>query len=159
MSDSEVSLGSDIVVAIGCDHAGRGHKELFKHHIVAKGLKVLDLGVASGVERSNYPDVAIKVAKLVEAGQARFGVLVCGTGVGMAMVANRFKGVRAANCSSEHMAVMARGHNNANILTLGQRTIGPSLALSILEAFLATDFEGGRHQERIDIFDKVYGSE
>jgi ribose 5-phosphate isomerase B len=77
----------------------------------------------------------------------------------MALVANRFKGIRAANCSTEILAVLARGHNNANILTLGQRTIGPRLALSILDAFLATDFEGGRHQERLDLFDRLYGSE
>lgn len=146
-------------MAVGCDHAGRDHKELFMQHIEAMGYKVLDMGVAPDVERANYPEVAIKVARLIQAGEAKFGILICGTGVGMAMVANRFRGVRAANCPTELVAVMARGHNDANILTLGQRTIGPRLALSILDAFLSTNFEGGRHQERINLFEGIYGTE
>jgi ribose 5-phosphate isomerase B len=158
MTDALGPVGSQLVIALGGDHAGRDHKELFKRHLEAQGHTVLDMGVAPEVEKANYPEVALKVVRLVRGGQARFGVLICGTGVGMAMVANRFQGIRAANCASEFVAVMARAHNNANILTLGQRTIGPRLALAILDAFLATDFEAGRHRERVDLFDELYGS-
>ncbi|MDR2302154.1 MAG: ribose 5-phosphate isomerase B [Deltaproteobacteria bacterium] len=145
-------------MAIGSDHAGRDHKELFKKHLEGMKVKFVDVGVAPDVEKANYPEVAIKVAKLIQAGEVRFGVLICGTGVGMAMVANRFMGVRAANCPTELVAVMARGHNDANVLTLGQRTIGPNLALAILETFLTTGFEAGRHQERINLFEDIYGT-
>ncbi|MDR2442486.1 MAG: ribose 5-phosphate isomerase B [Deltaproteobacteria bacterium] len=158
MPDSLDPEKGDVIVAIGCDHAGREHKELFLKHLAGMKVKVLDVGVAPDVEKANYPDVAIKVAKLIQDGQARFGVLICGTGVGMAMVANRFMGVRAANCPTELVAVMARGHNDANILTIGQRTIGPSLALAILKTFLTTGFEAGRHQERINLFEDIYGT-
>jgi ribose 5-phosphate isomerase B len=159
MSDSLGTLNGDTVVAVGSDHAGREHKELFLKHLEGLGVKALDMGVAPDVEKANYPDVAIKVAKLIQAGEARLGVLVCGTGVGMSLVANRFLGVRAANCPTEFAASMARAHNDANVLTLGQRTVGPKLAVAILDAFLAADFEGGRHKERIDLFEGLYGTE
>ena len=158
MTDTPGSEGDKLVIALGADHAGGDHKELFKERLLSKGCTVLDTGVGPEVTRSNYPDSALEVVRLVQGGQARFGILVCGTGAGMAMVANRFRGVRAASCPTEFVAVMARAHNNANILTLGQRTTGPRLALSILEAFLSTEFEGGRHQERLDIFSDQFGS-
>ncbi|MDR1309293.1 MAG: ribose 5-phosphate isomerase B [Deltaproteobacteria bacterium] len=152
-----VPPGAGLVVAVGCDHAGRDHKEAVRAHLEAKGHRVLDLGVSPDVDRADYPEVAIRVSRLIQSGQARFGVLVCGTGVGMCMAANRHPGVRAANCNSEFLAVMARAHNDANVLTLGQRAMGPGLALSVLDAFLSARFEGGRHQERIDLFDRLSG--
>jgi ribose 5-phosphate isomerase B len=149
----------DLTVTVGCDHAGLEHRDLIIAHLASKGLKTLDLGAPRGVERADYPVVAKAVAKAILSGQAGLGVLICGTGVGMSLVANRFKGIRAANCFNEFMAAMARAHNDANILTLGQRTIGPGLALSILDTFLATSFEGGRHRHRLDLFDRSLGDD
>ncbi|MDR1308866.1 MAG: ribose 5-phosphate isomerase B [Deltaproteobacteria bacterium] len=146
-----------MVVAVGCDHAGRELKEAVKGRLSAKGAEVLDFGVSPGVDKADYPLVAGKVAEAIQSGQARLGVLVCGTGVGMCMAANRYRGVRAACCGSEFLAAMARAHNDANVLTLGQRAMGPGLALSVLDAFLSASFEGGRHQRRVDLIDGLPG--
>jgi ribose 5-phosphate isomerase B len=140
------------MVAIGSDHAGLDFKSLVRDQLIRLGFQYLDAGVPEGTERVDYPLVAAEVAQLIQNGAARYGVLLCGTGIGMSMAANRFRGIRAANCTNEAMARFARAHNDANILTIGQRLVGPDLALSILEVFLATPFEGGRHQGRLSLF-------
>jgi ribose 5-phosphate isomerase B len=101
-------------------------------------------------EKADYPDVAVAVARAVAAEPGAFGILVCGSGQGMAMTANRFRGVRAAVCSDPYSAAMARAHNDANVLCLGQRVVGPGVAELVLRAFLAGTFEGGRHAARVD---------
>lgn len=137
---------------VASDHAGRQLKKTVLNHLLAKGLEVKDLGVPDGVARADYPDYAQPVAQAVAGGEYTFGILVCGTGIGMAMAANRIAGARAANCGDEFLARMTRAHNNANILTLGERHVGEGLALAIVDVFLATEFEGGRHQDRLNKF-------
>ncbi|MDR1577715.1 MAG: ribose 5-phosphate isomerase B [Deltaproteobacteria bacterium] len=139
-------------VAIGADHAGLEFKALIRDQLIRLGFQYVDAGAPEGTERVDYPIVAADVAKLIQNGECVYGVLTCGTGLGMSMAANRFRSIRAANCSNEAMARLARAHNDANVLTLGQRLLGPDLALSILEVFLTTPFEGGRHQGRLSLF-------
>ena len=139
-------------LVIASDHAGRKLKKAVLAYLEEKGLTVKDLGVPDDVERADYPDHAAQVAEALAAGTYDLGNLVCGTGTGMAMAANRVRGARAANCANEFMARMARAHNNANILALGERCLGEGLALAIVDAFLETAFEGGRHQDRLNKF-------
>ena len=137
-------------IALASDHAGREYRLLIGADLAQKGFTVADLGVPEGVETADYPDYARKAAEAVASGACDRGILICGTGTGMAMAANKFKGIRAANCTGELMARLARCHNNANILALGARLLGLELAQAIVEAFLTTDFTGGRHQDRLD---------
>lgn len=139
-------------LVVASDHAGRRLKKSVFLHLKNMGHDVTDLGVDDLVEKTDYPDMARPLAEAVAGGQYDLGVLVCGTGIGMAMAANRIKGARAANCTNEFMVRMARAHNNANILTLGERVIGEGLALDLVELFLNSNFEGGRHQSRVDKF-------
>jgi ribose 5-phosphate isomerase B len=134
-------------LAIGCDHAGLALKTELLDALKGRA-EVQDLGTRSA-ESVDYPDFAAKVARAVGEGEVERGVLVCGTGIGMSIVANKFRGVRAALCTSELEARMARAHNDANVLCLGQRVIGPGQARAILDVFLATPFEGGRHAQRV----------
>ncbi|MBC7098005.1 ribose 5-phosphate isomerase B [Candidatus Bipolaricaulota bacterium] len=139
-------------VAIGADHAGFSLKQV----LISQGLaghEVVDVGT-HGEGSTDYPVYAFKVASLVAAGEVDMGVLVCGTGIGMAMAASRVKGVRAAVCTSEYMARMARAHNDANVLCLGGRVLGPGQALEILKVFLNTGFEGGRHAARVRMIEE-----
>ena len=135
------------------DHAGFILKNLVVSHLTARGLTVRDMGVDQPRNKADYPDYALPLALAVAAGEYDLGILVCGTGTGMALAANRVTGARAANCPNEYLARMAKAHNNANILTLGQRVLGDGLALDIVDTFLATPFEGGRHQARLDKID------
>lgn len=135
---------------VASDHAGRRLKDVVFRHLADRGLVTRDLGVDLSVEKADYPDYARPLAQAVAAGEYDLGILVCGTGTGMALAANRVSGARAANCTNELMARLARAHNNANILALGERLLGEGLALSIVDAFLETTFEGGRHQTRLD---------
>lgn len=135
-------------LAIASDHAGISLKDELKLALQQRGLDPVDFGAFSG-ESVDYPDFASQVARGVKAGEYTFGVLVCGTGIGMSIVANKHRGVRAALCHNEFEARMARAHNDANVLCLGQRVTGPGLAQEILRAFLDTKFEGGRHQMRV----------
>jgi ribose 5-phosphate isomerase B len=135
-------------VAIGCDHAGFALKEALKKALRGKGLNVLDLGTTSE-ESVDYPDFGKAVAEAVASGKAGRGVAVCGSGIGMSIAANRNPKVRAALCTSGEMAALARAHNDANVLALGARLIDEGTALECLEKFLATPFEGGRHQRRV----------
>jgi ribose 5-phosphate isomerase B len=134
-------------LAIGCDHAGLALKTELLDALKGRA-EVQDLGTSSG-ESVDYPDFASKVARAVGKGEVERGLLVCGTGIGMSIVANKFRGVRAALCTSELEARMARAHNDANVLCLGQRVIGPGQARAILDVFLSTPFEGGRHAQRV----------
>jgi ribose 5-phosphate isomerase B len=135
-------------IAIASDHAGLSLKIELVEVLQARGDRVEDLGTYSG-ESVDYPDFASQVARAVGKGKVERGVLVCGTGIGMSIVANKHRGVRAAVCTSDFEARMARAHNDANVLCVGQRVVGPGLARSILEAFLDTEFEGGRHEKRL----------
>ncbi|UQZ89667.1 ribose 5-phosphate isomerase B [Deltaproteobacteria bacterium Smac51] len=137
-------------LAIASDHGGRKLKKAIRLHLLEKGLSVRDFGVGDDVERADYPDYAQTVSEAVVAGQFDMAILVCGTGLGMAIAANKVKGIRAVTCTDEFMSRMARAHNNANILTLGERVLGPGLAIAIVDAFLETPFEGGRHQDRLN---------
>lgn len=137
-------------IAIGSDHAGLRLKEHLAEILRERGCTVSDVGTHDEAS-CDYPDFAHAVAAAVEEGQADLGVLVCGTGVGMSIVANRHAPrVRAAVCSEPFSARMARAHNAANVLCVGQRVVGKGLAGDILNAFLDTEFEGGRHQRRVD---------
>jgi ribose 5-phosphate isomerase B len=138
-----------MAVAIASDHAGLSLKEALVAHLRARGLAVDDLGPHDAAS-VDYPAFARPLAEAVAQGRYERGVLVCGTGMGMSIAANKVPGVRAALCTSELVARMARAHNDANVLCLGERVTGPGLALAIADAFLDTPFEGGRHQRRVD---------
>lgn len=135
-------------VAIASDHAGLSLKRELVEVLKSRGDEINDLGTHSG-DSVDYPDFASHVARAVGGAEVDRGVLVCGTGIGMSIVANKHRGVRAAVCTSEFEARMARAHNDANVLCLGQRVVGPGIARAILEAFLGTAFEGGRHERRV----------
>ncbi|MFC1867243.1 ribose 5-phosphate isomerase B [Thermodesulfobacteriota bacterium] len=140
-------------VIIGSDHAGYGMKEECKLFLEKEtGHKVMDVGVFSR-QSSDYPDIAGKVAKAIADGDYVRGILICGSGIGMSIAANRHRGVRAALCHNLYLARMSRQHNDANILVMGGRVIGAGLALEMVEIFLGTEFEGGRHKKRIDLID------
>jgi ribose 5-phosphate isomerase B len=134
---------------IGSDHGGFELKRALVKNLEAWGVELEDLG-CHDTNSVDYPDFAHQVASAVIEGRATFGLLICGTGQGMAMSANRHPGVRAALCTDTFTAQMARAHNDANLLCLGGRVVGPGLAESILRAFIDTPFEGGRHQRRVD---------
>jgi ribose 5-phosphate isomerase B len=133
----------------GSDHAGLNLRAEAVRVAREKGFEVEDVGPFSG-DSVDYPDYALRVAQAVAAGKARFGLLVCGTGIGMSIAANKVRGVRAALCRTELEARMARAHNDANVLCLGERISGLGLGAAIVAAFLDQPFEGGRHQRRID---------
>jgi ribose 5-phosphate isomerase B len=131
------------------DHAGLNLRAVAVKAARDRGVEVEDLGPLTA-DSVDYPDFAVRVGEAVAAGRARFGLLVCGTGIGMSIAANKVPGVRAALCRSEYEARMARAHNDANVLCLGERVTGPGLGIAIVEAFLATPFEGGRHARRVE---------
>ncbi len=136
------------IIALASDHAGYDLKTRLKEDLERQGHEVLDLG-AHGPESVDYPDFGHAMGQALESGRAQRGVLVCGSGIGISIAANRHPGVRAALCHDETSARLARAHNDANVLALGARLIGPEVAKSCLEVFLATDFEGGRHAKRV----------
>ena len=135
-------------IAIGADHAGFEQKELLKNYLVEQGFSVYDKGCFSE-DRVDYPDFAKTVSEAVAAGEADYGVLVCGTGIGMAMAANKVNGIRAANVVTPEFAQLAREHNNANVLTVSGRFVSLETNKAILDAFLNTEFGGGRHEGRV----------
>jgi ribose 5-phosphate isomerase B len=141
-------------IAIGSDHAAVNMKEKIKTFLSEFSIPVHDVGPFS-TESVDYPDFAIQVAKGVSSGNFEGGILLCGTGLGMSMTANRFPHIRAALCSDIFSAIMSRQHNDANILVMGARVIGDALALEIVRTWLNTPFEGGRHQSRLDKFDRI----
>jgi len=136
-------------IALGADHAGFELKEKIKRHLEQRQLEIQDEGTAS-TESVDYPDFARKVGHDVSERRADLGILVCGSGIGMAISANKVPGVRAANVSSEYEAQMCREHNNANVLALGARIITADAAFSIIDKWLTTQFAGGRHERRVE---------
>lgn len=136
-------------IAMGSDHAGYELKEAVKVQLEAEGHEVVDVGTNSA-ESTDYPQYAAAASRLVAGGDAERGVLVCGSGVGVSIVANKVQGVRAVNAHDPEEAEMSRRHNDANVLTLSGRRFASGEAAPIVETFLATQFEGGRHQRRVD---------
>ena len=141
-------------IVMGSDHAGFALKEFIKTYLTGLHFTIEDCGAFS--ENSvDYPDFGMKVAEQVSCGAFARGILICGTGIGMSMVANRFKNVRAALCNDLFAAMMSRRHNDANILVMGGRVIGSELAKEIVTVWLNTPFEDGRHRKRIEKFDAI----
>jgi len=136
-------------IALGADHAGYQLKDQIKQHLAAKGFELRDEGTSSP-ESVDYPDFARAVAHDVSERHADLGILVCGSGIGMAIAANKVDGIRAANVTSQLEAQLSREHNNANVLALGARILQPEEALRIVDAWLATPFAGGRHERRVE---------
>lgn len=135
-------------IALGCDHGGFELKEAVRQHLEEKGVEWEDFGAYS-TESVDYAPIAAKAARSVAAGKADFGVLVCSTGIGISMAANKVKGIRAAVCTDAHCAEMTRRHNNANILCMGGQVVDKETALQLVDIFLSTGFDGGRHERRI----------
>ena len=142
-------MGTDALhIAIGADHGGHEQKDQLVTWLRGQGHEVLDVGT-HGAESVDYPDFARAACAVVAAGQADFGILVCGTGIGMQIAANKVHGIRAANVTSPQFARLAREHNDANVLTLSGRFVGLEANKAIVEAFLTTSFAGGRHARRV----------
>lgn len=136
-------------IAIGCDHAGPELKAEILAHLDEKGVEYTDFGIQAG-EKVDYPDKAKEVCEKVASGEYEMGILICGTGIGMSMSANKIKRIRAACCSDYFSAKYTRAHNDANVLCIGARVLGAGLAIELVDVFLETEFEGGRHQRRVD---------
>lgn len=136
-------------IALGSDHGGYELKEVIKNHLKQKGLEIKDFGTDSTAS-CDYPDFAQAVGEAVAAGEYDRGILICGTGIGISIAANKIPGVRCALVSDGFSAKATRQHNDSNILALGGRVIGPGLALEIVDIWIDTQFDGGRHQRRID---------
>ena len=141
-------------IAAGCDHGGFSLKTLLIEHLTESGHDVLDLGAYTN-ERVDYPDFAETVAKSVASGEASFGLLVCGSGIGVCMVANKIAGIRAATIHDVTSAHLSREHNDANIICLGERLIGPEVAKEALDIFLESEFQEGRHLKRVEKINKI----
>ena len=141
-------------IAAGCDHGGFSLKTVLIEQLIESGHEVLDLGTDSN-ERVDYPDFAEAVAKSVASGEAEFGLLVCGSGIGVCMVANKISGIRAATIHDVTSGHLSREHNDANIICLGERLIGPEVAKEALDVFLASEFQEGRHLNRVKKIDKI----
>jgi ribose 5-phosphate isomerase B len=136
-------------IAMGCDHAGFELKEELRTYLTERGLEVMDLGPPDGTP-VDYPRFGMAVAQIVSTGEISRGILICGTGIGMSVVANRFPGVRAALCHDLYTARMSREHNDSNILALGARLLGKGIAREIVRIWLETEFLGGHHQRRLE---------
>ncbi|HHW30894.1 MAG TPA: ribose 5-phosphate isomerase B [Clostridiaceae bacterium] len=138
------------MIAIGSDHAGYRLKTEIIKYLKENNYEVKDFGTNDDCCSVDYPDFGEMVAKAVSSGECEKGIIICGTGIGISITANKVPGIRAALCTDTYMAKMSREHNDANILALGERVIGVGVALDIVEAWLKTEFQGGRHQRRID---------
>lgn len=141
------------IIAIGSDHGGFNLKQEVMKHLEERGLKYKDFGTYD-TNSCHYPVYAKAVAKAITSGECERGILICGTGIGISIAANKVKGIRASLCSDTYSAKMTRKHNNSNILCMGERVLGVGLALDIVDAWLDTEFEGGRHQTRIDMLEE-----
>lgn len=137
-------------IAIGCDHVGFELKDRIIKHLEEKGIEYKDFGTFSS-ERTDYPIYGYAVAKAIVSGECDKGILICGTGVGISISANKVPGIRAVVCSEPYSALLSRQHNDTNILAMGARVVGGDLALMILDAWLSGEYEGGRHQKRVDM--------
>ncbi len=141
-------------IVIASDHGGFDLKEIIKDSLIKKGYNVVDLGTNS-IESVDYPDYGCKAAQMVASKEADKGIVVCGTGIGISISANKVKGIRCALCSDVYSAKMARAHNDSNMLALGGRVVGRDLALEIVNAWLTGEFEGGRHERRVNKMMKI----
>ena len=141
-------------IAIGNDHVATALKRAITEQLQTLGHEVINFGTDTE-ERIDYPIPAKKVADAVASGVCERGVLICGTGIGISLAANKVKGIRAAVCSETYSAKMARSHNNANIIAFGARVVGEEVAKAIVETFLTTEYEGGRHQRRVDMIARI----
>ena len=137
-------------IVIGCDHGGFELKNEIIAHLEKRGIEVTDVGTYSTAS-CNYPDYARAVCRKIQSGEFERGILVCGTGIGISIAANKHNGIRAACCSDTFSARMTRMHNDANVLCMGGRVVGPGLACDMVDLFVDTEFEGGRHQARVDL--------
>ena len=136
-------------IAIGCDHGGLEHKNAIVAHLKERGFEVKDSGIYEN-HSVDYPDIAVKVCADITSGECERGILVCGTGIGMSLAANKVKGIRAAAVSEHFSAKYTRLHNDSNVLCLGGRVIGVGTALELVDLFVDTEFEGGRHENRVN---------
>ncbi len=141
-------------IVIGNDHVAVEMKNHIKNYLESKGYDIINIGTDSN-ERTDYPIYGKKAADMVASGECDCGILICGTGVGISLAANKVKGIRAVVCSEPYSAKLAKQHNNANIVAFGARVIGPATAEMIVDEFLNAEFEGGRHQKRIDMISAI----
>jgi ribose 5-phosphate isomerase B len=153
-SGEEIQTEAIMKIGIGNDHSAFELKQVIAAHLKAQGHEVVDYGSYSA-ERCNYPEFGEKVARAIVRGEVERGVLICGTGVGISLAANKVKGIRAAVCSEPYTAQLVRRHNNAQIIAFGARVVGDEMAKMIVDSFLAAEFEGGRHQMRIDMISEI----
>ena len=137
-------------IILGGDHAAPELKAIVREHLLARGFEVEDVGTHS-TESCNYPDIARVLCKKLQNGEGDLGILICGTGIGMSMAANKHRGIRAACCSDTFSARLTREHNDANVLCFGARVVAQGLALELVDAFVNAEFEGGKHQKRVDM--------
>ena len=142
------------MIAIGSDHGGFQLKEKLKRYLEEKGIEYKDCG-CNDEEMVDYPDIAIEVAKEVQSKRCDKGILICRTGIGMSIAANKFKGIRCANCETEEKAKLSRMHNDSNVLALGADYLTENEAICIFRVWLGTEFEGGRHEERINLIKEI----
>ncbi len=138
-------------LVIGCDHAAPELKAIVRDHLIERGFDVVDVGTHT-TDSCNYPDYAHALCEKIQSGECELGILICGTGIGMSMAANKHKSIRAACCSDTFSARLTRLHNDANVLCFGARVVGQGLALDLADIFVDTEFEGGKHKTRIDMF-------
>lgn len=136
-------------ISLGCDHGGYDLKEIIKKHLESKKIEVVDVGTYS-IDSVDYPDYGSKAAELVANKEVDKGIVICTTGIGISIAANKVKGIRCALCTNAYMAKMTRLHNDANMLALGAGIVGKNLAIDIVDTWLDTDFEGGRHTKRVE---------
>lgn len=146
------------MIALACDHSALDMKQTVKELLEEMGLEYQDFGTHT-TDSSHYPIFGARAAKAVASGECDRGIIICGTGIGISLAANKVKGIRCVACSEPYSARMARAHNNANMLSIGARVIGPELARMIVTEFLTTDFEGGRHQTRVDMLTAIENGE
>ena len=142
-------------IGLGSDHGGYNLKEEIKKHLESKGIECVDFGTENGVDSVDYPIYGEKVAKAVVNKDVDYGILCCGTGIGISLAANKVKGIRCAVVSDTFSAKMSKAHNNANMLSLGERVIGKGLALEIVDAWINTEFEGERHLRRVNMLNDI----
>ena len=142
------------MIALGCDHGGFALMQKVKKHLAELGMEFKDFGTYSE-DSCDYPVYAKAAAESVASGECSLGILICGTGIGISIAANKIRGIRAALCSDCFSAEMTRRHNDANMLAMGARVLGEGLALKIVDTFLNTEFEGGRHSRRVDMISEI----
>lgn len=146
------------IITLGCDHAGFEMKDAVIAHLNERGWEVIDVGTNSS-DSCDYPVFAHAVCQNVQNGVSELGILICGTGIGMSMVANKHRGIRAAACSDTFSARLTRVHNNANVLCFGTRVVGIGLALDLVDNFIDAEFEGGKHERRVNMITEIENAE